>query len=250
MGNALPRAGSCTRQGLIHNMESIVIAYEEVKGRIASAAAAAGRDPSDIELVAVSKTWPPETVSELVAAGHELFGENKVQELIAKVPALPGALRWHFIGHLQRNKVRKVLPLVEAIHSVDSVELGRRIDSISSELGLFPRIYLQVNTAAEASKSGFSPERLTEDIESLLELDRVEIVGLMSIPPQREDDEQRRRDFRQLRELRDRLQDQTGIPFPGLSMGMSNDFELAVAEGATIVRVGSSIFGRRKVPMT
>jgi len=230
-------------------MSLISESYEIVKAQIAGAAEACGRDAAEVELVAVSKTWPADTLLEVVDCGQTLFGENKVQELLAKAPALPAKLRWHFIGHLQKNKVRKVLPLAEAIHSVDSLDLASRIDRISAELGLFPTIYLQANTATEAGKSGFSPDKLITEIDELLSLDRVEIAGLMSIPPAREDPNATRADFRALRQLRDKLQDQTGVPLPGLSMGMSHDFELAIAEGATIVRVGSSIFGKRLVPM-
>ena len=155
-------------------------------------------------------------------------------------------LRWHFIGHLQQNKVRKVLPLVEAIHSVDSSEIARRIDFIAAELGLFPKVYLQVNTAGEAGKFGFPVDAIRAEFDSLLELERIEIIGLMLIPPLATDPLLTRREFIALRELRDELADHSGLPLQGLSMGMSNDYEMAIEEGATAVRVGSSIFGDRK----
>lgn len=230
-------------------MYSIPESYELVKSQIAQSAAKCGRGAGEIELVAVSKTWPVEIISELVSCGHTVFGENKVQELEVKAPALPAGLRWHFIGHLQKNKVRKVLPLADTIHSVDSLELARRIDHIAADLGLFPKVYLQANTAGESAKSGFSPQQIAADIDDLLDLERLEILGLMGIPPVRENPDDTRGDFRALRELRDKLQTQTGVPLPGLSMGMSHDFELAIAEGSTAVRVGSSIFGKRRVPM-
>ena len=227
-------------------MPPIAQLYESVKERVAIAAQKSGRDPEDIELIAVSKTWPAETVAELIECGHDLFGENRVQEIVAKVPALPSRLRWHFIGHLQQNKVRKVLPLVEAIHSVDSSEIARRIDFIAAELGLFPKVYLQVNTAGEAGKFGFPVDTIRAEFDSLLELERIEIIGLMLIPPLATDPLLTRREFIALRELRDELADHSGLPLQGLSMGMSNDYEMAIEEGATAVRVGSSIFGDRK----
>lgn len=220
--------------------------YESVKERITCAAQKAGRHAEDIELIAVSKTWPAETVSELIECGHDLLGENRVQELVAKVPALPARMRWHFIGHLQQNKVRKVLPLVETIHSVDSSEIASRVDSIAADLGLFPKVYLQVNTAGEAGKFGFPIDTIRAEFDNLLELERIEIIGLMLIPPLTSDPSLTRREFSALRKLRDELSDHCGLPLPGLSMGMSCDYEIAIEEGSTAVRVGSSIFGSRK----
>lgn len=219
---------------------------EKVRARIAAACARAGRSPEEVTLVAVSKTFPAPDVREAWDAGQEVFGESRVQEAEAKIPLLPGALRWHLIGHLQRNKVRRALPLFELIQSVDSVELAQAIDRIAAELGLFPRVLLEVNVAGEASKFGFSPESLEREIDALLELPRVQVEGLMTIAPFAEDPELARPHFRALRELRDRLASRCGVPLETLSMGMSGDFEVAVEEGATIVRVGSAIFGGRK----
>ena len=227
-------------------MSLIPDSYQTICGRIAAAAGRSGRSADEIELVAVSKTWPAETVAELADCGHQLFGESRVQELEEKVPALPSRLRWHFIGRLQKNKVRKVLPLAEAIHSVDSTGLARRIDSIAADVGVFPKIYLQVNTGEEASKGGFSKDGLKAELEEILELPRIEVAGLMAIPPLMKEAEDVRPHFAALRELRDELATASGIPLPGLSMGMSHDFEIAVEEGATIVRVGSAIFGKRR----
>lgn len=216
-----------------------------VQSKIAAAAERSGRKADDVELVAVTKTFPVEVVREAVEAGQRLFGENKVQELLSKQPGLPSSLRWHLIGHLQSNKIRKALPAVEAIHSVDSLDLAQDINRIAAEVGQFPKIYLEVNVAAEASKHGFGPERLEADLEALLALDRLEIQGLMCIPPVSKEPDDSRKHFVFLREYRDRLEKRAGIPFPGLSMGMSGDYEIAVEEGATIVRVGSAIFGGR-----
>ena len=200
-------------------MSNIAQLYESVKDRVAAAAQKSGRDAQDIELIAVSKTWPAQTVAELIECGHDLFGENRVQEVVTKVPALPARLRWHFIGHLQQNKVRKVLPLVETIHSVDSSEIARRIDFIAADLGLFPKVYLQVNTAGEAGKFGFPVDTIRAEFDSLLQLERIEIIGLMLIPPLTTEPSLTRREFVALRELRDELADHSGLPLQGLSMG-------------------------------
>ena len=219
-----------------------------VRQRLASAAEAAGRDPAEVELVAVSKTHPAEAVREAVEAGHLLFGENRGQELLAKAPLLPAKVRWHLIGHLQKNKIRKVLPVAELIHGVDSLELARDIDRIAGELGLFPRVLLEVNVSGEETKFGFSPDRVRADIDALLALPRVQVEGLMTIAPLAENPEDVRPVFRNLRLLRDELAGRTGTPLPVLSMGMSGDFEVAIAEGATLVRIGTAIFGERPKP--
>ena len=210
-----------------------------------AAAHASGRDSDGVELLAVSKTFPVEVIEEAAVAGQVLFGESRVQEAVAKIPLLPSRLRWHFIGRLQKNKIRKVLPLVEAVHSIESLDLALAVERVAGELGLFPRVYLQVNLAGEASKFGFSPIELKAEFEPLLELERLEIAGLMAIPPFLPEAEEVRPYFAELRELRDELEEQAGIPLPGLSMGMSHDFPVAIEEGATIVRVGSALFGQR-----
>jgi hypothetical protein len=226
-------------------MSVIADHLEAVRRRLADACARAGRKVEAVELLAVSKTFPVEVIEEAVAAGQTLFGENKVQELLAKQPALPSRLRWHIIGHLQSNKVRKILPSVQAIHSVDSVDLARDINRIGAELGLFPKVYLEVNVAAESTKYGFKPEALKQQLEELYALDRLEIQGLMCIPPFEPNPEASRKYFTFLRGLRDELEKIGGAPLPRLSMGMSHDFEIAIEEGSTIVRVGSAIFGSR-----
>lgn len=217
----------------------------KVKTCIADAARRAGRSADDVELLAVCKTFPAEVVREAVDEGLRLFGENRVQELLAKQPLLPSYLRWHLIGHLQSNKVRKVLPCVDVIQGVDSLELARDINRVAAELGLFPKVYLEVNVAAEASKFGFAPAQLEARLDELFALDRLEIQGLMCIPPPGPKPDDSRRYFVFLREFRDRLGKQAGAPLAKLSMGMSHDYAVAIEEGATLVRVGSAIFGNR-----
>lgn len=227
-------------------MNDIRERIENIRRRIAAAATRSGRDPALVELLAVSKTFPVETIREAVEAGQLLLGENKVQELLAKAPQLPAKLQWHLIGHLQSNKVRKILPHVKFIHSIGSLDLARDVDRIAAELGLHPQVYLEVNLAAESSKHGFSAEKLRSSLEDLYSLRRLEIQGLMCIPPFDADAARSRPYFAQLRELRDELERTGGAPLPLLSMGMSHDFEVAIEEGATIVRVGSAIFGGRQ----
>ena len=226
-------------------MPSLIERLDIVREHITSAALRAGRKPESVQLVAISKTYPAEMVAEVAEAGQELFGESRVQEAIVKISDLPSRLRWHFIGHLQSNKVRKVLPHFELIHGVDSPALARDIDRIGAELGLFPRVLLEVNVSGEGSKHGFAPEALERAIEGLLAMPRVQVEGLMTMAPYAEEAEASRPYFVALRNLRDRLAAATGVPLSTLSMGMSGDYEVAVEEGATLVRVGSAIFGNR-----
>src|SRR5881296_2848425 len=217
-----------------------------VREQIAQAAAKARRAVDEIELVAITKTHPAEKVREAIEAGQTLFGESRVQEARAKIPELPSNLRWHFVGHLQKNKIRHALPLFELFHGVDSLVLAQEMDRIAEEEGLHPRVLLEVNVAGEGSKFGFSPEKLREQMEELLALQRLSILGLMTIPPLADKAEASRRYFVQLRELRDRLQTEFHVDLPQLSMGMTQDFPIAVEEGATLVRVGTAIFGERR----
>lgn len=227
-------------------MTNIELNLNRVQNEIAQAAQVSGRNVIDVELVAVTKTHPAEVVREAVDAGQTLFGESKVQEARAKIPLLPSNLRWHFIGHLQKNKIRHGLPLFEMIHGVDSLELAQAIDRIAHEDGLHPRILLEVNVAGEGSKFGFKAATLRAELESLLMLPRLSIEGLMCIPPPAEEVETSRKYFVELRELRDALEQEFQVKLPHLSMGMTNDYPVAVEEGATLVRVGTAIFGERK----
>jgi pyridoxal phosphate enzyme (YggS family) len=217
-----------------------------VLSTISDAARQAGRSPDSVRLIAVSKAHPIEVIQEAIEAGQLTFGENRVQEAQPKISALPAKLHWHLIGHLQSNKARLALPLFELVHGVDSLELLAHINSVAGDLGLFPRVLLQVNVAAEASKFGFAPGKLLDLVEEIVKFDRVQIDGLMTIPPLAPAPEHSRRYFVTLRELRDKLAAEFRFPLPELSMGMSNDFRVAVEEGATMVRVGTAVFGERR----
>jgi PLP dependent protein len=218
---------------------------ERVCEQITQAAVKADRTVDEIELVAITKTHPAERVREAVQAGHRLFGESRVQEARAKIPELPSNLHWHFVGHLQKNKIRPALPLFELFHSVDSLALGQEMNRIANDEGMHPRVLLEVNVAGEGSKFGFKPKTVRTEMESLLALPRLAIEGLMCIPPLAEEAEASRKYFVQLRELRDALEKEFDFKLPELSMGMTGDFAVAVEEGATLVRVGTAIFGER-----
>ncbi|HST30785.1 MAG TPA: YggS family pyridoxal phosphate-dependent enzyme [Chthoniobacterales bacterium] len=226
-------------------MSSIAENLERVRENIAQAAAKAGRPADDVELVAISKTHEAEQVRAAIEAGQTLFGESKVQEARVKIPELPSNARWHFVGHLQKNKIRHALPLFEMIHSVDSLALAQDINRIAEEEGLHPRVLLEVNVAGEGTKFGFPPDKLRAEMESLLALARLSILGLMCIPPIANETETSRKYFIGLRELRDRLQTEFHVDLAQLSMGMTQDYAIAVEEGATLVRVGTAIFGER-----
>ncbi|MGD9745110.1 MAG: YggS family pyridoxal phosphate-dependent enzyme [Verrucomicrobiales bacterium] len=227
-------------------MSAIAERLQSVRAQVAAAAERVGRAPDGVRLVAVSKNHSVEAVAEAAAAGQVLFGENRVQEAAGKVSALPDHLDWHLIGHLQMNKVRKALPLFRMIESVDSAELAHAIDRIAEELGLIVPVLLQVNAAEDPAKYGFTAESVRETLPGLLRLPRLQIRGLMTIPAFTEDAEGARPAFSRLRELRDALEHEQGIRLPELSMGMSHDFPVAIAEGATLVRVGTAIFGERE----
>ena len=219
-----------------------------VRGRLERAARAAGRDPADIRLVAVSKTFPAAAVREAFAAGQVDFGENRVQEALQKIRETAELhSRWHLVGHLQSNKARKVAGPFAYVHSVDSVELLTRLDQAATAEGAAPKLLIQVDLAGEATKFGAPESALPQLVEAAGGLHSAELVGLMLLPPYSEDPEQSRPWFRRLREIRDGLVKQ-GVPasrLRELSMGMSHDFHVAVEEGATIVRVGTAIFGER-----
>jgi pyridoxal phosphate enzyme (YggS family) len=223
---------------LLENLNSI-------QQRIRAACNRCDREPNSVTLLAVTKTQPPEVVSAAAELGLALFGENKVQEAKAKIPLCPGRLRWHFIGHLQSNKCRDAVNLFQMIQSVDSLPLAREINKRADEAAKTMPVLLEVNLAGEASKFGYRPEPLLTELKEINFLPRIEIQGLMTVPPWSPDAEYSRKHFRRLRELKTECERVLGAPLPHLSMGMSGDFEVAIEEGATIIRIGTALFGPR-----
>ena len=227
-------------------MKDLMEILDEVRGNITAACARARRDPAEVEIIAVTKTHGAEVVKEAWDAGLRIVGENKVQEAAWKKPASVTGPMWHLIGHLQSNKVRHALELFDFIHSVDSVKLADRINLIADEMGVSPRILLEVNVSGEKSKSGMTPESVESTLRHIAEAcPRVTVEGLMTMAPFSENPEDARPYFRRLRELRDGLEQKLGMRLPRLSMGMSGDYEVAVEEGATWVRLGTVLFGER-----
>lgn len=217
-----------------------------IQQRIKESALRANRAPEDVRLIAVSKTFPTEDIAIAYNAGQVLFGENKVQEGLTKAPLLPTAIEWHLIGPLQRNKVRKALGIFSYFHAIDSLKLAQYMNTVAEEMNIFPKVLFEINIGNQESKFGFSPEEIQEQWQELISLKNICPQGLMSIPPLADTEETARHFFSQLRKLRDILITQPNSPtLPELSMGMSSDFEFAIAEGATFVRVGTSIFGGR-----
>lgn len=218
---------------------------QSIRERIAAAAGRAGRSPDSVTLMAVTKGQPPELVAEAAALGQTLFGENKVQEAKAKIPLCPGRLRWQMIGHLQSNKAREAVGLFEMIQSIDSLRLAEEINKRADQAAKTMPILLEINIAGEASKFGYPPDQMLAELSQINALPRLEIHGLMAVPPWTPEPENVRPAFRRLRELKQRCEEILGAPLPQLSMGMSGDFEVAIEEGATIVRVGTALFGPR-----
>ena len=230
----------------VHSLvESLAENLEKIRRRIAAACARAGRDPAGVELVAVSKFHPPESVAAAAKLGLSVFGESRIQEAKAKIPLCPERLQWHLIGHLQSNKVRDAVALFPWIQSVDSPELAVEIQKQAEKQARTVQVLLEVNVAGEASKFGWAPARLLEQAPALAALPRLEIQGLMTLAPYASDPERARPFFQRLRELRDQCARLLGRPLPMLSMGMSGDLEIAIEEGSTMIRVGTALFGPR-----
>lgn len=224
---------------------SIAQRLVEVQEQLAVAAARSGREPSDIKLLVVSKNFTADRVREVVDTGQRAFGENRVQEALEKQPLLPQDMEWHLIGPLQRNKVRKVVGKFACLQGIDSLKLAQAVARVAEEQGIRQSILLQVKIGEEETKSGFATETLLESIEELVQLRSLQIEGLMTIPPPVSHPDEAKPFFVAARELRDRLVRVSGLPLSQLSMGMSGDFQAAIAEGSTMVRIGSAIFGKR-----
>jgi pyridoxal phosphate enzyme (YggS family) len=227
-------------------MPEIADALSRIHARIAAACSRAGRAPSSVTLVAVSKTMPAQRVRDAMAAGQSVFGENRVQEALGKIPEVGGEARWHLIGHLQRNKARQVVGAFELIHSLDGAKLARELDRRCAAAGTVQPVLLQLNLSRESTKHGVGEAGLGDLLDTVAELPRLEPRGLMTIPPPVDDPEDNRRWFARLRELAEHAAGRLGRPLPELSMGMTDDFEVAIEEGATLVRVGRALFGERE----
>lgn len=220
---------------------------EEIHKRISDAAKRSGREPGEVFLLGVTKGIDIKRIEEAIDAGLKTFGESRVQEALPKIKTLGKSASWHFIGHLQKNKVKYIVGEVELIHSVDSIILSEEIDKRSKKRGVVQKILIEVNVSGEKDKFGFPPEEVIRSVEEIRHLENISLCGLMTIPPYSEDPEDSRPYFQKLRELR--LEVIETFPdlyeFKELSMGMSNDFEVAIEEGSTIVRIGTAIFGER-----
>jgi PLP dependent protein len=229
-------------------MSALAERLQSIRRRIASACDRSGRPTASVELMGVSKNHPPEAVAEAVQLGLTLFGENRIQEARTKIPLSPPNTRWHFIGHLQSNKARDAVALFETIQGVDSLELARELQKQAQKQSRRVAILAEVNVAGESTKFGWNPEALLAALPAMATLDHLELKGLMTIAPYAPNPEPARPVFRRLRELRDQCEHQLQCKLPILSMGMSGDLEVAIEEGATLVRVGTALFGDRPRP--
>ncbi len=216
-----------------------------IQQRVRAACDRAGRDPASVELMAVSKNHPAESVRAMASLGIRLFGENRVQEGRIKIPQCPGHLRWHLIGHLQTNKARDAVQCFQMIQSVDSLRLAEELQKRAEGAAKTVPILIEVNVAGESTKFGYAPAALLRDIEALNALRRLEVHGLMCMAPYAVDPERVRPVFRRCRELAREVEQVLGAPLGVLSMGMSGDFEVAIEEGSTLVRIGTALFGER-----
>lgn len=219
---------------------------DAVEKRVEAACQRSGRQRGDVRIMAVSKKMPVEVIREASGLGMDLFGENRIQEARMKIPDCPASIEWHFIGHLQTNKAREAASLFHMIQGVDSIKLADELEKAGEKLSRQVRVLLEVNAAGESTKYGFSPDELLGSIDYLCSLRRVEVHGIMGMAPLSHDPERVRPVFRKLNELRQQCEERVGVPLPVLSMGMSGDFEVAIEEGSTMVRLGTVLFGPRK----
>ena len=218
---------------------------ENIRQRVSAACKRVGRAPESVTFLAVSKGQPPEAILAAAGLGITLFGENRVQEAKSKIGRSPGHLRWHMIGHLQSNKCRDAVHFFEMIESVDSLSLAREIDKWADKSAKTMPILLEVNVAGESSKFGYQPDQLLTELSEVNALKKIEIHGLMTVAPWAADAEKVRPVFGKLRELKEECEKILGAPLPHLSMGMSGDYDVAIEEGATLIRVGTALFGPR-----
>jgi pyridoxal phosphate enzyme (YggS family) len=218
---------------------------KSIQERVAAACARSQRDPSSVTLVAVSKGQPSDVVRAAAELGLTIFGENRVQEAKVKIGQCPGRLKWHLIGHLQSNKCRDAVHFFSMIHSVDSLALAQEINKWADKSAKTVPILLEVNVAGESSKFGYAPEAVVAELSQINALPKIEVHGLMTVAPWTQETEKVRPVFRRLAELKKQCEEILGAPLPHLSMGMSGDFEVAVEEGATMIRIGSALLGPR-----
>lgn len=226
---------------------SVVENYSRIQDEIGKIAIAIGRDPGNIRIIAVSKTFDAPTVQEAIDAGVRVFGENKVQEAKIKIPLLKGDFSFHMVGHLQTNKARDAVNLFDAIHSIDRIETAVKVDAEAGRIAKKQKVLVQVNASREDSKSGVAPGDSLDLVRKILDLENLELIGLMTMAPFTDEEGPVRSAFRETRRLLDRINDTFRLTLGELSMGMSSDYRIAVEEGATMLRIGTAIFGSRNI---
>lgn len=224
---------------------SIIENYNHIIEQIKMIALRAGKNPLDITLIAVSKTFPPEIIQQAIDGGITIFGENRVQEAKAKIPQLKGSFTFHLVGHLQSNKAKDAVKLFDCIHSIDKLSTAIEVDKEAKKINKIQNILIEVNTSGEPSKFGVEPEKALELCKGILDLQNLNCLGLMTVGPLTEDRNRIREAFKRLRFLLEEINRSLGISLKQLSMGMSDDFDIAIEEGATMVRIGTAIFGQR-----
>ena len=224
---------------------SIVDNYKKIREEIAEIAASSGRNPGVIRIIAVSKTFDETVVQRAIDAGIRVFGENKVQEAKQKVPKLKGDFTFHMVGHLQSNKARDAVTLFDMIHSIDKIDTAEKVDLEAGRIGKTQKVLIQVNASGEESKSGVAPESAVELVKRIREMKHLGLCGLMTMAPFTDDENVIRKTFRKTRQLLDEINNSLKTEFGELSMGMSSDYRIAVEEGATLLRIGTAIFGHR-----
>ncbi|MEJ5362653.1 MAG: YggS family pyridoxal phosphate-dependent enzyme [Spirochaetota bacterium] len=224
---------------------SIIENYNRILQEIEKVAHQCGRNPNDIVLIAVTKTFPPEIIQEALNNGISLFGENRVQEAKAKIPQLKGNFSFHLIGHLQSNKAKDAVKLFDCIHSIDKLSTAIEVDKEAKKINKIQNILIEVNTSGEESKFGVLPDNAMDLCKNIINLQNINCIGLMTVGPLTEDRNEIRKSFRLLKTLKDEINQSLGISLKELSMGMSGDYDIAIEEGATMLRIGTAIFGQR-----